>query len=85
MNRIESLSGFRVDYSITDQARSGDRIWRISDPVTYSSFTASSRDGSPKGTITAEFSRSQREDPILRLRKNKAKRLLAKLMASKQY
>jgi CDP-paratose 2-epimerase len=31
MNRIESLSGFRVNYSVTDQARSGDHIWWISD------------------------------------------------------
>ena len=31
INRIESLSRFRVNYSITDQARSGDHIWWISD------------------------------------------------------
>ena len=31
MSRIESLSGFRVEYSVTDQARSGDHIWWISD------------------------------------------------------
>ena len=31
MERIESISGFKVKYSITDQARSGDHIWWISD------------------------------------------------------
>ncbi len=31
ITRIESLSGFRVKHSITDQARSGDHIWWISD------------------------------------------------------
>ena len=31
ISRIESLSGFRLEYSLTDQARSGDHIWWISD------------------------------------------------------
>ncbi len=31
IGRIESLSGFRVGYSMMDQARSGDHIWWISD------------------------------------------------------
>jgi CDP-paratose 2-epimerase len=31
MNRIESLSRFSVKHSITDQPRSGDHIWWISD------------------------------------------------------
>jgi CDP-paratose 2-epimerase len=31
MSRIESLSGYRVEYSVTDQARSGDHVWWISD------------------------------------------------------
>jgi CDP-paratose 2-epimerase len=29
--RIESLSGFKLNYSLTDQARLGDHIWWISD------------------------------------------------------
>ncbi len=31
INRIEALSGCRVEYSVVDQARSGDHIWWISD------------------------------------------------------
>lgn len=31
MARIEALSGFRVKYTMSDQARSGDHIWWISD------------------------------------------------------
>jgi CDP-paratose 2-epimerase len=31
ISRIESLSGFRLEYSLTDRARSGDHIWWISD------------------------------------------------------
>ena len=31
MQRIESLSRFTVQYTVTDQARSGDHIWWISD------------------------------------------------------
>jgi CDP-paratose 2-epimerase len=31
MQRIESLSRLKVQYALTDQARSGDHIWWISD------------------------------------------------------
>jgi len=31
MQRIETISGFRVRHSVTDQTRSGDHIWWISD------------------------------------------------------
>jgi CDP-paratose 2-epimerase len=31
MDLIEELSGYRVDYTLTDDARSGDHIWWISD------------------------------------------------------
>jgi CDP-paratose 2-epimerase len=31
ISRIESLSGFKLKYSLTDQARVGDHIWWISD------------------------------------------------------
>jgi CDP-paratose 2-epimerase len=66
MDRIESLSGSRVNYSISDQTRLGDHIWWISDVNKfmrhYPSWKYScSLDDMPGQMIEAATSRSGRE------------------------